>query len=37
MEEVLWNLFKKTGDIKYFILMNKLKNGEDIDFVQEDD
>ncbi len=37
MEEVLWNLFKKTGDIKYFILMNKVKNGEDIDFVQEDD
>ncbi len=26
MEELLWNLFKQTGDIKYFVLMNKMKN-----------
>ena len=26
MEEILWKLFKETGDIKYFVLMNKIKN-----------
>ncbi len=29
MEEILWNLFKKTGDIKYFVLMNKIKTETD--------
>ena len=24
MEEILWKLFKKTGNIKYFILIKKL-------------
>lgn len=25
MEDLLWNLFKKTGDIKYFLLLQKLE------------
>lgn len=29
MEDLLWNLFKKTGDIKYFVLMNKIKEETD--------
>ncbi len=24
MEELLWELFKKTGDIKYFLLIKEL-------------
>ena len=25
MEDLLWNLFKRTGDIKYFLLLQKLE------------
>ena len=32
MEEILWNLFKNTGDIKYFVMLKKLKEDiKDID------
>ena len=24
MKTILWNLFKKTGDVKYYLLYNKL-------------
>lgn len=24
-KDILWNLFKKTGDIKYYNLMKKIK------------
>ena len=27
-KEILWNLFKKTGDIKYYNLMQALKRSE---------
>ena len=27
-EKLIWNLFKKTGDIRYFLLANKLKESE---------
>lgn len=37
MEELLWDLFRKTGDIKYFVLMKKVKNGEDISLELEDE
>ncbi len=26
--EIIWNLFKETGDIRYFLLANKLKESE---------
>lgn len=26
--QIVWNLFKKTGDIKYFLLANKIKESE---------
>jgi len=31
MEEILWRLFKKTGNIKYYLLIKKLgsENNED--------
>lgn len=29
MDEILWNLFKKTGDIKYFLLLQKIEVTED--------
>lgn len=25
MDKLLWDLFKKTGDIKYFLLLQKLE------------
>lgn len=25
MEQILWNLFQKTGDIKYFLLAKKIE------------
>lgn len=25
MEQILWNLFQKTGDIKYFLLARRIK------------
>lgn len=28
MEIILWNLFKKTGDVKYYLLYNKLKGND---------
>ena len=30
MEKLLWDLFKKTGDVKYYLLYNKVRgeNGE---------
>ena len=32
MEEILWNLFKNTGDIKYFVMLKRLKEDiKDID------
>ena len=32
MEEILWNLFKNTGDIKYFVMLKKLTEDiKDID------
>ena len=27
--EIIWNLFKKTGDIKYFLLAKSIKESED--------
>ena len=26
MEKLLWNLFKKTGNVKYYLLLNELKD-----------
>ena len=34
MEEILWNLFKNTGDIKYFVMLKRLK--EDIKDVDDE-
>ena len=31
MDKVLWELFKKTGDIKYYILIKKLEGETDED------
>ncbi len=28
MEEIAWNLFKQTGEIKYFLLIQSLKESE---------
>lgn len=28
MEKLLWNLFKETGDIKYFNLLGKLERSK---------
>ena len=27
--EIIWNLFKKTGDIRYFLLAKSIKESED--------
>lgn len=27
--KLIWELFKKTGDIRYFLLANKLKESEE--------
>ncbi len=27
MQEILWKLFKKTGDIKYYLMMKKTGSG----------
>ncbi len=29
MENLVWKLFKETGDIKYFLLAQKLKESSD--------
>ncbi len=29
MEEILWELFKKTGDIKYYLLIKELGSVND--------
>ena len=34
MEEILWNLFKNTGDIKYFVMLKSLK--EDIKDIEDE-
>ena len=34
MEEILWNLFKNTGDIKYFVMLKRLK--EDIKNIEDE-
>lgn len=26
--ELIWNLFKKTGDIKYYLMAKKIEGGE---------
>ena len=26
MENILWNLFKKTGDIKYYLLLERIRS-----------
>ncbi len=31
MDKILWDLFKTTGDIKYFLLLQKLEVVEDGD------
>ena len=28
MQRVLWNLFNKTGDIKYYLLLSKIRNNK---------
>ena len=28
METILWNLFKKTGDIKYYLLLERVRSDE---------
>ena len=28
MEDIIWNLFKKTGDIKYFLLIQRMKESD---------
>ncbi len=30
MEELLWDLFKNTGDIKYFMMLKRLKDEDDL-------
>ena len=30
MNKILWDLFKKTGDIKYYIMVKRLE-GEDVE------
>lgn len=34
MEEILWNLFKNTGEIKYFVMLKRLK--EDIKDIEDE-
>ncbi len=29
MKDLLWNLFKKTGDVKYFLLKQELEKRSD--------
>ncbi|MBR3049551.1 MAG: YqzL family protein [Bacilli bacterium] len=29
MNEILWNLFKKTGNIKYYNLLQEIKRSDD--------
>ncbi len=31
MKDLVWNLFKETGDIKYFLLYKKITEESDID------
>ena len=31
MDKILWDLFKTTGDIKYFLLLQKLEVNKDGD------
>lgn len=31
MKEIVWEIFKKTGDIKYFLLAKKLEGDSDAD------
>lgn len=31
MKELVWEIFKKTGDIKYFLLAKKLEGESDAD------
>ena len=28
MKDIIWKLFKETGDIKYFMLLNKLEESD---------
>ena len=28
MDKILWDLFKKTGDMKYFLMLKRLNNLE---------
>jgi len=29
MESILWNLFKKTGDVKYYLMYNELRGNNE--------
>ena len=29
MESLLWNLFKKTGDVKYYLMYNELRGNDE--------
>ncbi len=29
MNEIIWNLFKKTGDIKYYMLLKEINKRSD--------
>lgn len=29
MDKILWDLFKKTGNIKYFLLLQKIEGSKD--------
>ncbi len=28
MKSILWNLFKKTGNVKYYLMYNELKDND---------
>ncbi len=32
--EIIWNLFKKTGDIRYFLLAKSIKESKGSDIVE---
>lgn len=29
MNDIIWDLFKKTGDIKYYLLLKNIKRSDD--------
>lgn len=31
MNKFLWNAFKQTGDLRYYLLLRQMENGKDAD------